>query len=246
VAQRYFLHLAYDGAAYHGWQRQSNAPSVQETLERALSVYFREEVVVTGCGRTDTGVHASSYFAHFDLSGILQDLDQARFKLNNILPSDIAVFALIPVTVEAHARFDATRRGYVYHLHTAKDPFALRSAYVHYTLDLNAMNAAAAHLLEVRDFGAFCKAGSEVNNTLCDVVESRWTREGDRWTYHIAANRFLRNMVRAAVGTLIDVGRGYTSQAEFEEILRTGKRSNAGMSAPAHGLFLDDISYPFF
>ena len=246
MAQRYFMHLAYDGAAYHGWQRQSNAHTVQQTLEHALSVYFRQEVCVTGCGRTDTGVHASSYYVHLDLQMPVDDLEQARFKLNNILPADITVFALFPVASDAHARFDATRRGYRYYLHTAKDPFALRSAHVHYRLDLEAMNAAAAHVLKVRDFGAFCKAGSDVNNTVCEVVESHWTRQGDSWTYHIAANRFLRNMVRAAVGTLIDVGRGYTSHAEFEEILRTGKRSNAGMSAPAHGLFLTEISYPFF
>lgn len=241
---RYFALLQYDGSAYHGWQVQTNAPSVQETVEAALATCFRVPTPVVGCGRTDTGVHAHGYFLHFDTETAF-DLDTVVFKLNTLLPKDIAIQRIVPVHSDAHARFDATSRRYQYRLHKHKDPFANCSAKVHYELDLAAMNQAAKHLLEVRDFGAFCKSGSDVQNTLCTVTESQWHQEGEGLVYSISANRFLRNMVRAAVGTQVDVGRGYTSFEEFKEILATGQRSQAGMSAAAVGLSLVEVRYPF-
>jgi len=245
--QRYFLHLAYDGSTYHGWQVQPNAISVQEVITQALQTILRDPLVETlGCGRTDTGVHASEFYLHFDSQEELVDPEKEIYKLNNILPFDIACFSLIPVHPEAHARFDATERAYEYRIHTVKDPFLKKySVFVPYDLDVEIMNKAGQLMLKYSDFAAFCKSGSDQHTTICDLIEASWVKEGNQLRFHIRANRFLRNMVRAIVGTMIDLGRGHISLEEFESILSSGARSNAGTSAPAHGLYLSEVKYPY-
>ena len=241
---RYFVLLQYDGTAYHGWQIQTNAVSIQETIEGVFSTWFRTPTPVVGCGRTDTGVHAHAYVLHFDHAGEL-DVASAIFNLNNMLPKDISILDMRAVHADAHARFDATSRRYRYSVHQHKSPFAHFSSKLHYDLDLDLMNVAGERLLSISDFSAFCKSGSDVKGTICKVTESVWTREGTSLTYHITANRFLRNMVRAAVGTLVDVGRGYTTLEAFDHIMATGERGQAGMSAEARGLSLIEVRYPY-
>jgi tRNA pseudouridine38-40 synthase len=242
--KRFFIHFCYDGTNYHGWQIQPNGNSVQEELQNALSLVLRTEMAVVGAGRTDAGVHARRMVAHFDFEGDI-DCPQLAYRLNKILPRDISVSAVEPVAADMHARFSATRRTYHYYIHTRKNPFLRHySCELHYPLDFEAMNVAASHLLEVNDFGAFCKSHTDVKTTLCDVTEAEWIDDGDGcWHFRISANRFLRNMVRAVVGTLIDVGRHRVSLDEFDTIVSQGNRSSAGESMPAHALFLEDISY---
>ena len=249
---RYFITLSYDGTRYHGWQIQPNGPSIQEKLQWALSTLLRQEVLVTGAGRTDAGVHARMMVAHFDFTGVGDDaggpvLDgrQLTYKLNRLLPQDIAVQRVEPVSDEMHARFSALARTYHYYIHTAKEPF--RRAYsceLHYPLDFDRMNEAAALLLTYDDFGAFCKAHSDVKTTICHVTSARWHQTSpDSWYFEITANRFLRNMVRAVVGTLIDVGRGRLSLDDFRKVIEGKRRTEAGESMPAHALFLEKIAY---
>lgn len=245
--QRYFIYLSYDGSRYHGWQVQPNGISVQEVLQQALSTLLRSDVSVVGAGRTDTGVHARLMVAHFDAE---DGLDTARlaYRLNRILPQDIAVTKVEQVAPDLHARFSAVARTYHYYIHVGKEPFLRHySLETNYSLDFSKMNEAAAQLLQVEDFGAFCKAGTDVKTTLCKVTEAEWRLLSDgpvqRWCFVITANRFLRNMVRAIVGTLFEVGRGRLSLDEFREVVASGSRSNAGMSMPAHALFLWDIKY---
>ena len=216
--QRYFVTFSYDGTRYHGWQIQPNGDSVQQRLQEALSTLLREDICVTGAGRTDTGVHARMMVAHFDTDACFEaekgiNERQLSYKLNRLLPYDIAVEKVEKVSQEMHARFSATSRTYHYYIHTKKDPF--RRAYsceLHYELDFEKMNEAARVLMEYEDFGAFCKAGADVKTTLCRVTEARWIQTSETtWYFVITANRFLRNMVRAVVGTLIDVGRGRLS-----------------------------------
>lgn len=241
--QRYFIYLAYDGAAYHGWQIQPNGNTVEETIERALSVLLREKVDITGAGRTDAGVNARLMVAHFDTDQTL-DCAQLTYRLNKFLPRDISIYKIEAVVGELHARFSARWRTYHYYIHTRKDPFARYSCFLGYPLDFDAMNQAAAYLLEVQDFGAFCKAHADVATTLCNVVEARWVQQDPwHWYFRIKANRFLRNMVRAVVGTLVDVGRGRITQQQFRDIIAGGNRSDAGESMPAEALFLEDIEY---
>ena len=207
--QRYFVYFKYDGTAYHGWQVQPNAVSVQEKLQDALSTLLREEIQVVGAGRTDTGVHARMMVAHFDTD---KDVDgpQLVYKLNRLLPRDISADKVIPVSQDMHARFSARSRTYHYYVHQHKDPFLRHySCELFYDLDFEKMNEAAAMLLEYDDFAAFCKSNTDVKTTLCDVTEARWVKDGEySWHFVITANRFLRNMVRAVVGTLVDVGEG--------------------------------------
>ena len=239
---RYFLQLVYNGTAYHGWQVQPNANSVQAEIEKALATLLRAEVPVVGCGRTDTGVHAEKYFLHIELED--EAPDWLVYKLNQILPEDIAFQKIVEVGPEDHARFSATSRSYRYDIHTEKDPFLKnKSAMLHYELDIDVMNRASALLLTEKDFACFCKAGSDVNTTLCDVTEARWVKDGHRLHFHISADRFLRNMVRAVVGTMIDVGRGKISVEEVKEILASKDRSAAGKSAAACGLYLTEVEY---
>ena len=249
---RYFITLSYDGSRYHGWQIQPNGPSVQEKLQWALSTLLREEILVTGAGRTDAGVHASMMVAHFDFSGEWgeggdQPLDgrQLAYKLNRLLPQDIAVQEVRQVSDELHARFSATSRTYHYYIHTVKDPFLRdRSCELHYPLDFEKMNEAAAILMTYEDFGAFCKAHADVKTTICHVTTAQWHQTSPTtWYFEITANRFLRNMVRAVVGTLVDVGRGRLSLDDFRKVIEGKRRTEAGESMPAHALFLENITY---
>ena len=249
---RFFITLSYDGARYHGWQIQPNGPSVQEKLQWALSTLLREEIQVTGAGRTDAGVHARMMVAHFDFNGVWEkgsgaslDCKQLAYKLNRLLPQDIAIQRVEPVSDEMHARFSATSRTYHYYIHTEKDPFLrTTSCELHYPLDFEKMNQAAAILMEYEDFGAFCKAHADVKTTLCHVTVACWHQTSSTsWYFEITANRFLRNMVRAVVGTLIDVGRGRLSIDDFRKVIEGKRRTEAGESMPAHALFLEDITY---
>lgn len=243
--QRYFIRFSYDGTAYHGWQIQPNGVTVQEVFQRTLSMLLRTDTAVVGAGRTDTGVHARLMVAHFDASDDI-DCDRLAYKLNNALPADIAVSRVERVAADLHARFSAVARTYHYHIHTVKSPFLRAySCEMHYHLDFEAMNEAAALLTEYTDFAAFCKSQSDNKTTLCTVTEARWTSLGDgRWRFTITANRFLRNMVRAVVGTLIEVGRHRIDLDEFRRIIEGKSRSTAGESMPARGLSLVDIVYP--
>ena len=242
--KRFFISISYDGTAYHGWQVQPNGHSVQAELQRCLSTLLREEIAVTGAGRTDAGVHARCMVAHFDIEQPI-DEGQLTYKLNRILPRDISVLKVWEVANDLHARFSAVSRTYHYYIHTQKDPF-LRSysCELHYSLDFAKMNEAAACLLQYEDFGAFCKSHADVKTTLCQVTQARWVQQSSySWYFEISANRFLRNMVRAVVGTLIDVGRGRLTVEDFCKVVEGKKRTDAGESMPAHALFLEDVSY---
>ncbi len=242
--KRFFISISYDGTAYHGWQVQPNGHSVQAELQRCLSTLLREEIAVTGAGRTDAGVHARCMVAHFDFEQPI-DEGQLTYKLNRILPRDISVQKVWEVPNDLHARFSAVSRTYHYYIHTQKDPF-LRSysCELHYSLDFAKMNEAAACLLQYEDFGAFCKSHADVKTTLCQVTQARWVQQSSySWYFEISANRFLRNMVRAVVGTLIDVGRGRLTVEDFCKVVEGKKRTDAGESMPAHALFLEDVSY---
>lgn len=242
---RYFITLSYDGTRFHGWQVQPNGISVQGELQRALGLLLRQEVGITGAGRTDTGVHATMMVAHFDLDKPLDDPAQLTYKLNKLLPQDIAVQRIEPVADDMHARFSATSRTYYYYLHTVKSPFLRHySCELHYPLDFALMNEAARLLTQYDDFGAFCKSHADVKTTLCQVTRAEWVSVGDgQWRFEITANRFLRNMVRAVVGTLIDVGRGRLSVDGFRQVIEGRRRTEAGESMPGNALFLTHITY---
>ena len=244
---RYFIELSYDGAAYCGWQRQPDAPTVQQALEKALSTLLRQEIEVVGAGRTDTGVNASYYVAHFDCENGVKDCAQLVYKLNLILPQDIAVKRVREVTPEAHARFDAVEREYTYYISQRKNPFRRFSAWQYYVpLDVERMNEAAANLLDYDDFTSFAKLNSNNKTNICRVVKAEWRRaewDEDLLIFTIRADRFLRNMIRAIVGTLVDVGRGRYTVEEFREILHSCDLSRSSAGAPAVGLFLSDVRY---
>ncbi len=242
--QRYFIYFSYDGTDYHGFQVQLNGNTVQAELQLALATILRCEVEIVGAGRTDAGVHARYMVAHFDL-GTSFDPDDLTFRLNKILPQSIAILHIEPVESGMHARFSAKSRTYRYYVHTSKDPFLRRySAELHYPLDFTKMNEAALLLVQTQDFAAFCKSHTDVKTTLCSVSEARWEQISDHvWCFTITANRFLRNMVRAIVGTLIDVGRGKRSVEGFHAVIVGKDRSDAGDSMPANALFLEDIEY---
>ena len=240
---RYFITFSYDGGRYHGWQIQPNGVSVQEKLEWALSTLLREQISVTGAGRTDAEVHARMMVAHFDASQL--DCVQLAYKLNRLLPQDIAVQKVERVSDEMHARFSAKWRTYHYYIHTCKDPFLRTySCEIHYPLDFAAMNEAGQRLMGYDDFGAFCKSGADVKTTLCQVTKAAWIQTSPTtWYFEITANRFLRNMVRAVVGTMIDVGRGRLTIEEFCKVIEGKRRTEAGESMPGNALFLEIIEY---
>lgn len=242
--KRYFIYLAYDGTRYHGWQIQPNGISVQETIQKCLSILLRQPIEITGAGRTDAGVHARLMVAHFDRDASV-DTEQLTYRLNKMLPQDISIYRIEPVSEEMHARFSAVSRTYRYYIHTSKNPFERHySHYLGYKLDFPLMNQAASFLLGVDDFKAFCKAGADVKTTLCHVTQAKWVQTSSTtWYFEITANRFLRNMVRAVVGTLIDVGRGKITLDQFKKIVLSGTRSDAGESMPGNALFLEDIQY---
>ena len=241
---RFFITLSYDGTRFHGWQIQPNGISVQGELQRGLSLLLRQEIIVTGAGRTDAGVHASMMVAHFDYVGEL-DCRQLAYKLNKLLPQDIAVQKVEQVSDDLHARFSATSRTYYYHIHTEKSPFERHySCELHYPLDFDKMNEAARILMEYEDFGAFCKSHADVKTTLCHVTKAEWHQTSSfTWYFEITANRFLRNMVRAVVGTLIEVGRGRMTLDEFRTVIEGKRRTEAGESMPGNALFLVNITY---
>lgn len=245
MAQRYFTELAYKGTHFHGWQVQPNADSVQQHLEKALSLLIREPVSVVGAGRTDTGVHAEYFVAHFDSLNI--NLDQSDFvrKLNSFLNKDISVFSIIKVGAEAHARFSAVSRTYQYRLNLQKDPFVQETSWYFFRQpDLGLMNEASRILFEYADFTSFSKLHTDVKTNNCKIYEAEWAQSGPKIVFTVKADRFLRNMVRALVGTILEVGLGKIDLLQFRKIIEQKDRGAAGLSVPAHGLFLTDIAYP--
>ena len=243
---RYFMRLAYNGASFHGWQIQPHDVSVQETLEKALSTVLRDQISVTGAGRTDTGVNASTMIAHFDVANDIADPKKLVRQLNAIVGHDIAVYTIFPVHDDAHARFDATSRTYKYYLHMQKNPFLERFSWnCHYQLDFQLMNEAAERMLAFTDFTSFSKLHTAVKPNNCKVTHARWEQEGAQWVFTVTADRFLRNMVRAIVGTLVEVGRHRITVDEFCQIIERKDRCSAGQSMPGHALFLHGITYPY-
>lgn len=242
---RYFIKLAYNGTQYHGWQIQPNAASVQETMNKAFSVILNSEISLMGAGRTDTGVHAKEMYAHFDLEKPF-DIPVTIHKLNSFLPKDIVIYSVFPVADDAHTRFDAIKRTYEYHINTFKDAFLQeQSWYFHQKLDLDLMNKAASLLLKHTDFQCFSKVNTDVNTFDCTIFEAQWKQENDKLIFTISANRFLRNMVRSIVGTLINIGLHKITLADFETIIESKNRERAGFSVPAHGLYLTKIEYDY-
>jgi tRNA pseudouridine38-40 synthase len=241
---RYFLELSYFGKHYHGWQTQPNAISVQETVEKALKTILRTEIPIVGAGRTDAGVHASQIFAHFDL-GCTINIEETIYKLNAFLPKDISVEAIFKVKDDAHARFHATSRSYTYRLSPKKNVFNTNYAYCFKPdLDMVKMNSAAELLLGTKDFECFSKSNTDVHTYNCTITHAKWVKVGEELHFKITADRFLRNMVRAIVGTLINVGIGKLNVSDMSKILESKNRSEAGYSVPAHGLYLTRITYP--
>jgi len=247
--QRYFIELSYNGTNYHGWQSQPNANTVQEELNNALATILREPVETVGCGRTDTGVHAKEFFLHFDsetLGSGHQSLEKVTSGLNAILPHDIALKRIISVHPEAHARFDATLRSYEYHIHFEKDPFKLnRSWELRDKPDIALMNEAAKIIQEYTDFSCFSKSRTQTFTNNCKIARAEWVESADGLVFHISADRFLRNMVRAIVGTLLLVGRKEMEPEGIREIIESKNRSNAGTSVPACGLYLTEVKYTY-
>lgn len=240
---RYFIELSYNGKNYHGWQIQPDAISVQEKINNALSTVYQKDIQIVGAGRTDTGVHASQMFAHFDIDKLIDD--NLEFKLNSILPNDIFIKAIFLVDDEKHARFDALSRSYEYKIWLGRNPFLLDFSWQIHSQKPNVtlMNEAAKLLLDYEDFESFSKVKTNVHTFNCNVTEAFWVQKDNQLTFHISANRFLRNMVRAIVGTLLDVGLDKISISDFKNIIESKNRSNAGLSVPAKGLFLTQIKY---
>ncbi|MGI4020191.1 MAG: tRNA pseudouridine(38-40) synthase TruA [Janthinobacterium lividum] len=254
--QRYFAELAFDGTAYHGWQIQQNAISVQEVFNKALATLLRQPVETVGCGRTDTGVHAKQLFVHFEKAISYEKVETAielkaeclklKASLNAILPKDIAVKNIIPVAADAHARFDATLRAYEYHIHFDKDPFKQNYSWqLRDFPDLDLMNQAANIIKEYQDFSCFSKSNTQVKTNFCAIKEAFWQQKEDGIVFYISADRFLRNMVRAIVGTLISVGKKEIGPEKIRQIIESKNRSNAGVSVPACGLYLTQVIYPY-
>ena len=244
---RYFLKLAYNGTAYHGWQIQENAHTVQAELNRKVSLMTGEEVNLVGCGRTDTGVHAREFYAHFDLNEPLGFWEEDFvYKLNSFLSKDIVIFDLYQVPEDYHARFSATQRTYKYYISTRKNPFE-RDFCLEYTapLDVEAMQKAAGYLLKFTDFTSFSKLHTQTKTNDCLIKEASWEISEDKLVFTITADRFLRNMVRAVVGTLLEIGKGKMKPEEIKDVIKAKDRGAAGFSVPAKGLFLEKVEYPF-
>ena len=246
MKSRYLLFLSYKGTSYHGWQIQPDSLTVQQVLEDALSVVINEKIKTTGAGRTDTGVHALFFCAHFD--SIYPELDTSKnliYRLNSFLPKDISVNSIRKVLPDANARFSAISRTYHYYISRTKDPFFDNSSwYIYGNMDIRLMNEACSILLSHSDFTSFSRLHSDTKTNICRVYDARWTEEPGRLVFHIKADRFLRNMVRAIVGTITEIGMGKMKLDGFEKIILSKNRSNAGKSAPAKGLFLTEIEYP--
>ena len=245
MMQRYFIEIAYYGKNYHGWQVQPNAITVQAVLNDCLTKLLKEEIHVIGAGRTDTGVHAKQLFAHFDLVKKVKDITQFLSRLNSFLPKDIAAKSLQEVEVEAHARFDATARTYEYFVSQQKNPFQEDLSFlIHKPINIELMNKVAKRLFDFKDFTSFSKLDTQTKTNNCKIMQAYWEEREDLLVFTIQADRFLRNMVRAIVGTLLEVGLGKMTEDEFVKIIESKDRSNAGASAPAHALYLLAVSYP--
>jgi tRNA pseudouridine38-40 synthase len=244
---RYFINISYLGTKYHGWQKQPNANTVQAEVDRALGIILGMDNIETmGCGRTDTGVHSTCFFLHLDIDNLKYTLDNLKFKLNRLLPSDIAVLKIVEVAPEAHARFDATLRKYEYRVHHQKNAFINESStYLHKIPNYSKMNEAAKSLLITSDFASFCKVNADSYTTICKVEEAEWRETKTGWAFHITADRFLRNMVRAIVGTLLEVGYDKITVEDFQKIIEAKQRTEAGESVAAQGLFLTQVKYPY-
>jgi tRNA pseudouridine38-40 synthase len=241
---RYFLEFSYNGKHYHGWQNQPNAITVQEVIENALSTLLRNKVSIVGAGRTDTGVHAKQMFAHFDVD-ISLDINEMLFKLNSFLPADISIHDIVEVNAEAHTRFDAISRTYEYWIIQNKNPFLTDFSYFFkHSLDIEKMNDAAKVFFKYEDFQCFSKSKTDVKTYLCEIKEAEWKIDNGKLIFTITANRFLRNMVRAIVGTLLEVGLGKISKEDVKKIIESKNRGNAGASVPSQGLYLTKIEYP--
>ena len=247
IRKRYFIQIAYDGSLYHGWQIQPNAITVQELLDKAISTVLRQPVETLGCGRTDAGVHAKDFYAHFDLLNADENkVLRSIAGINALLPYQIAAKQIIPVHEEAHARFDATSRAYKYYVHYEKDPFKLNLSWlVKDKLDVAAMNEAAAVLLNYTDFSCFSKSNTQTFTNNCKIVQAVFEELDGGLVFTIQADRFLRNMVRAIMGTLVRIGKKEISLADFEAIIASKNRSSAGLSVPACGLYLVKVEYPY-
>lgn len=243
---RYFIHIAYNGARYHGYQIQPHSASVQQTLEQCLSLKLGQPIAITGCGRTDTGVHARNYYAHFDLEKEITDSVRIVHQLNAFLPDDIVVYRIWEVSSEAHARFDALSRTYHYYISRTKNPFHTHDAfYVYGELDIQKMQEAANLLFEYEDFTSFSKVHTQVKTNNCKIMEARWFEQDGLLVFRIKADRFLRNMVRAIVGTLLEIGKGRMTLEEFRAVIERKDRCEAGTSVPAQALFLEEVEYNF-
>lgn len=262
---RYFIFLQYDGTAYHGWQTQPNAVSVQQTIEEKLSLLLRRELFIVGAGRTDAGVHARNMAAHFEYDGfdelvkmpeggevtkqnltaVQERLDTLAFKMNGLLPPDISILSIVPAKPDAHARFSAVSRTYKYYITTQKCPFDRHFATrIYFDLDVERMNEACQKLFLYRDFTSFAKLHTDVKTNICKIMEAHWEQEGPHYIFTIKADRFLRNMVRAIVGTMLQVGKGKITVEEFCQIIERQNRCQAGDSVPAQALFLENVGYP--
>ena len=243
---RYFMRLAYNGANFHGWQTQPNATTVQETIEHAMSTVLRKPISITGAGRTDAGVNAAMMIAHFDCDSMPDDTAPLVRSLNSLLGKNIAIYTIFKVDDDAHARFDATSRTYKYFAHTVKSPFIYPLSWqCNPKLDFDKMNEAAKVLLQYTDFTSFSKLHTDVATNNCRITHAQWEPEGEQMVFTITADRFLRNMVRAIVGTLVDVGMRKITKSDFCRIIEQKDRCCAGTSMPGHALFLWDITYPF-
>ncbi|SNR76957.1 tRNA pseudouridine(38-40) synthase TruA [Lutibacter flavus] len=242
---RYFIEIAYNGTNYHGWQLQPNAITVQELINKAIATIFRTDINVVGAGRTDTGVHSEQLFAHLDLE-VEFNVNEFKYKVNSLLPNDIAVLDIRRVLDDAHARFNATSRSYEYRMFLGKNPFLIDTSLqlINKKLNIDKMNEAARILLTYTNFKCFSRSNSDVKTYNCDITIAEWKQTNQQLIFYITADRFLRNMVRAIVGTLMEVGTGKTTIEEFKKIIESEDRRNAGPSAPAHGLFLTQVSYP--
>jgi len=249
MAYRYFIKLAYNGSRYHGWQIQSNAVTVQEAITKAIRLMWIRDFKMIGCGRTDTGVNATEFYAHFDLEEYisLEELNEMVDRLNRYLSEDIVIFGIFPVPHDLHSRYDALSRTYEYHIHTQKDPFLNDfSWFVHQKLDFDLMNRGGEILLEYDDFTSFSKANVKRKTNLCKVMKAKWEHSAHRLIFTITADRFLHDMVRAIVGTLLDLGQNKISIEDLRLIIESKNRCSAGESVPAKGLFLTRVEYPDF
>lgn len=243
---RYFILLAYNGSIFHGWQIQPNAISVQELLNKAISTLLGEKINLVGCGRTDTGVHAKQFVAHFDTEKKNLDEDKLTVKLNAFLPKEVVIFRIAKVLADAHARFDATERTYTYHINLGKNPFAFHfHLLIHYPLNVDKMNEAASKLIDYTDFTSFSKVHTDTKNNNCKITFAQWKQDGDKLVFTITANRFLRNMVRSIVGTLLEVGKEKITVDKFCKIIEAKNRCEAKVSVAANALFLENITYPY-